>query len=198
MNLLVLIVAPSLLLAQRGKGELEYAKRVKVGRENWTKELTRKNLNRMGRYWSKRKRPTRKRKVMEMLTRNCRSFKRRRRARVYQNLFDEIFSLERELEKSKRELVRKEEQIKMMKRREVKLTAEIIKAKAHKSLEGLRNSTTEIKSNFVDKVHVFFLPIRYYNMKRSFFCTRFIPSSEKEKEAYVVGGGLEESSAGWE
>ena len=91
-----------------------------------------------------------------MLTKNCQSFKRRRRARVYQNLFDEIFSLERELDKSKRELVRKEEQIKMMKRREVKLTTEIVKAKAHKSLEGLRNSTTEVKNNFADKVHVFF------------------------------------------
>ena len=171
-----------------------------MGRENWTKELTRNNFIPMGRHWSKRKRPTRRKKgkIMEMLTKNCQSFKRRRRARVYQNLFDEIFSLERELEKSKRELVRKEEQIKMMKRREVKLTAEIIKAKAHKSLEGLRNSTTKLKSNFVDKVHVFFLPIRYYNMKRSFFCTRFIPSSVKEREAYVVGGGLEESSAGRE
>ena len=30
------------------------------------------------------------------------------------------------------------------------------------------------------------------------FCTRFIPSSVKEREAYVVGGGLEESSAGLE
>ena len=160
MILLVLIVAPSLLLAQREKGELEYVKRVKVGRENWTKVLTGKHLNPMGRHWSKRKRPTRKRKgkIMEMLTRNCQSVKRRRRARVYQNLFDEIFSLERELEKSKRELVRKEEQIKMMKRREVKLTAEIIKAKAHKSLEGLRNSTKEVKNNFADKVHVSFYP----------------------------------------
>ena len=158
MILLVLIVAPSLLLAQRGKGELEYAKRVKVGRENWTKELTRNNFIPMGRHWSKRKRPTRRKKgkIMEMLTKNCQSFKRRRRARVYQNLFDEIFSLERELDKSKRELVRKEEQIKMMKRREVKLTTEIVKAKAHKSLEGLRNSTTEVKNNFADKVHVFF------------------------------------------
>ena len=163
MILLVLIVAPSLLLAQREKGELEYVKRVKVGRENWTKELTRKNLNPMGRHWSKRKRPTRKRKgkIMEMLTRNCQSVKRRRRARVYQNLFDEIFSLERELEKSKRELVRKEEQIKMMKRREVKLTTEIVKAKAHKSLEELRNSTAEIKNHFANKVNVPFLPIPY-------------------------------------
>ena len=155
MILLVLIVAPSLLLAQREKPELEYAKRLTVGMENWTKELTKKNLNPMGRHWSKRKRPTRKRKgkIMEML--------RRRRARVYQNLFDEIFSLERELEKSKRELVRKEEQIKMMKRREVKLTTEIVKAKAHKSLEGLRNSTAEVKNHFANKVNVPFLPIPY-------------------------------------
>ena len=152
MKLLVLIVAPSLLLAQREKGELEYAKRVKVGRETWTKELTRKNLNPMGRHWSMRKRPTRKTKIMEMLTKSCQSFKKRRRARVYQNLFDEIFSLERELEKSKRELVRKEEQIKMMKRREVKLTTEIVNAKAYKSMEGLRNSTAEVKNHFANKV----------------------------------------------
>ena len=99
-----------------------------------------------------------------MLTRNCQSIKRRRRARVYQNLFDEIFSLERELEKSKRELVRKEEQIKMMKRREVKLTTEIVKAKAQKSLEGLRNATTEVKNNFADKVHVFFYPFHTINI----------------------------------
>ena len=166
MKLLVLIVAPSLLLAQREKGELEFAKRLTVGMENWTKELTKKNLNPMGRHWSKRKRPTRKRKgkIMEMLTRNCQSIKRRRRARVYQNLFDEIFSLERELEKSKRELVRKEEQIKMMKRREVKLTTEIVKAKAQKSLEGLRNATTEVKNNFADKVHVFFYPFHTINI----------------------------------
>ena len=158
MKLLVLIVAPSLLLAQREKGELEFAKRLTVGMENWTKELTKKNLNPMGKNWSKRKRPTRKRKgkIMEML--------RRRRARVYQNLFDEIFSLERELEKSKRELVRKEEQIKMMKRREVKLTTEIVKAKAQKSLEGLRNATTEVKNNFADKVRVFFYPFHTINI----------------------------------
>ena len=155
MKLLVLIVAPSLLMAQREKGE--FARRFTVGRENW-KTRTRKNLNPMGRHWSKRKRPTRKRKgkIMEML--------RRRRARVYQNLFDEIFSLERELEKSKRELVRKEEQIKMMKRREVKLTTEIVKAKAQKSLEGLRNATTEVKNNFADKVHVFFYPFHTINI----------------------------------
>ena len=43
-----------------------------------------------------------------------------------------------------------------------------------------------------------FLPIPYYKMKLSFFCARFIPSLVKEREAYVVGGGLEESSAGLE
>ena len=160
MKLLVLIVAPSLLLAQREKGELKYAKWLTVGRKNWTTR-TRKNLNPMGRHWSKRKRPTRKTKIMEMLTKSCQSFKKRRRARVYQNLFDEIFSLERELEKSKRELVRKEEQIKMMKRREVKLTTEIVNAKAYKSMEGLRNSTAEVKNHFANKVHVPFLPIPY-------------------------------------
>ena len=86
-KLLVLIFVPSLLLAQREKNRLKYDGWSKVGRENWTKELTRNNFIPMGRHWSKRKRPTRRKKgkIMEMLTKNCQSFKRRRRARVYQN-----------------------------------------------------------------------------------------------------------------